>query len=303
MAGICLMTDRFPKDTAQQRAYRALEALIAGEDAAIDLAQAALLVASIEYPDLAMAHYMAQLDALARRVRDALTLPDPITMPQLPSDLDPLIVIETLNRVLFDEEQFHGNLTDYHNPNNSFLNKVLDDHTGIPITLSLLYIEVGKRVGILFDGIGLPYHFVVRHRLSDGFIYIDPFDSGQFLTEQDCYDIVRRIAKNKPKPHPQWFAPVTHRQFLARILNNLKQNYIEAEAYERALIICDFVLLLAPKSAPELRDRGILHLQLKHYSRALRDLTAYLDLAPKARDRYEIQNHVKNIRQAMAMMN
>jgi regulator of sirC expression with transglutaminase-like and TPR domain len=297
------MTERFPKDTAQQRTYRAFAALLAGDDTTIDLAQAALLIASIEYPDLDMAHHMSQLDALARRVRALLTLPDHNILPQLPPDTEPFAVLDALNQVLFVEEQFQGNLTDYHNPDNSFLNKVLELHTGIPITLSLLYIEVAKRVGIQIDGIGLPYHFMVGYRLPDERIYIDPFEGGQFLTEQECRDLVRRLMRNRSKLHAHWFEPITHRQLLTRVLNNLKQIYIDKEEYQRALIACDMMIMLAPQLPFERRDRGILYLQLKRYSRALHDLMTYLELAPNAKDRDEIQGHIKTIRQIIAMLN
>jgi regulator of sirC expression with transglutaminase-like and TPR domain len=297
------MTERYPQDTARQRVYRAFEALVSGEDTAIDLAQAALLIASIEYPDLDMAHYISQLDALARRVRGILALPPPDALPQIPEDLDPLTVIEAMNTVLFIEEEFHGNQTDYYHPNNSFLNKVLDDRTGIPITLSLLYIEVGRRVGIEIEGIGLPFHFMVRCRLTEGVIYIDPFSGGKLLTERNCRDLIRHMAKGKIKIYPQWFEPVSHRQFLARVLNNLKRISIDNEEYERALAICNLIVLLVPHAFAERRDRGIVHLQLKHYAHALHDLQAYVELVPHADDRHEILNHIKAIRQIIAMMN
>jgi regulator of sirC expression with transglutaminase-like and TPR domain len=297
------MAERFPKDTAQQRTYRAFAALLAGDDATIDLAQAALLIASVEYPDLDMAHYMSQLDAFARRVRAILALPDHDILPQLPSETEPFAVLDALNQVLFVEERFQGNLTDYHNPENSFLNKVLDNHTGIPITLSLLYMEVGKRVGIKIDGIGLPYHFMASYRLPDERIYIDPFENGQFLTEQECHTLVRRLIRNKAKFQPRWFEPVTHRQMLTRVLNNLKQTYIDLEEYQRALSTCDMIIMLSPHLTFELRDRGILYLQLKRYSRALHDLTDYLDQAPDAKDRDEILEHIRTIRQIIAMLN
>jgi len=298
-----IMPDGLPKDTAQQRTYRAFEALVAGEDAAIDLAQAALLIASIEYPDLDMVASMAQLDALARRVRTVLALPSPDIQSQLPDDVDPLAVIEAMNEVLFAEEGFHGNQEDYANPNNSFLNKVLEDRTGIPITLSLVYIEVGKRVGIQIDGIGLPYHFVVGCRLPEGMIYIDSFARGLLLSERECRERIRQMTQNKIKVHPHWFVPVSHKQFLARMLSNLKRIYLDQEQYERTLVICDFLVMLMPRTAIERRDRGVVHLQLKHYVRALHDLMAYTELAPHASDRYEILHQIKAIRQIIAMMN
>jgi regulator of sirC expression with transglutaminase-like and TPR domain len=297
------MAEGYPKDTSQQRVYRALEALVAGEDASIDLTQAVLLIASTEFPDLDMAQYMAQLDALARRVRVVLDLPPDEEENQLPPEVDPLVAISALNKVLFEEEGFHGNQEDYYNPHNSLLNKVLEERTGIPITLSLIYMEVGRRVGIAMEGIALPFHFVVGCRLPQGRIYIDPFNGGQLLSERDCRDLIRRIAKGRIKIHPQWFEPVSHKQILIRVLNNLKNIYIDKEDFARALTICNFLVLLTPHDYGERRDRGVIHLQLKHYAHALHDLTAYIENTPHASDRYEVLNYIKTIRNIMAMMN
>ena len=277
--------------------------MVAGEDAAIDLAQAALLIACIEYPDLDMQPYLAQLDALARRVRDSLALAPPDIQPMLPPEIDPLTVLHAINQVLFSEEQFRGNQDDYENPDNSYLNKVLEKHTGLPITLALLYIEVGKRVGIPINGIGLPYHFMAGCPTPEGMIYIDAFHGGRLLTQQECKDHLRQMFKHRIKFYLHWFKPVSHKQFLVRLLNNLKRAYLEKEQYERTIAVCDLILALTPQAAIELRDRGIIHLQLKHYSRALHDLIAYVDLAPDAEDRYEMQGHIKSIRQMIAMMN
>jgi regulator of sirC expression with transglutaminase-like and TPR domain len=297
------MAESFPQDTAEQRAYRAFEALVSREDAAIDLAQAALLIACIEYPDLDMAHYIARLDALARRVRDLLALPDHAVLPQLPQEIEPLAVLHAINDVLFRQEQFYGNQADYYNSANSFLNKVLEEHTGIPISLSVLYMEVSRRVGLLIDGIGLPLHFVMRCRLPKGCIYIDAFDGGKLLSEQGCRELIYRMAGGKVKILPRWYEPVSHKQLLSRMLLNLKHIYLHNEAYPQAVAVCDRLLLLNPHAAVEYRDRGIIHLQLKHYGRALRDLKAYIELTPHAQDRDEILGHIKVIRQMIAMMN
>src|SRR5437763_15805367 len=125
-----MMKEPNPDDTPQQRAFRAFAALVAGDDAAIDLALAALLIASSEYPDLNFAHYMDQLDALALRVRSVLGLPAPGILPQLPPEIDALDVITAINEILFEQEHFHGNVEDYYNPADSFLNAVLERHSG-----------------------------------------------------------------------------------------------------------------------------------------------------------------------------
>lgn len=300
------MSEQPLEQTAQQRALRAFEALVTREDAAIDLAYAALLIATIEYPNLDHNVYFSQLDALARRV--AMLLDRTGTPPELPLHLPqqypPLTIIEAINTVLFEQEQFRGNQGDYYNPDNSYFNKVLENHIGIPITLSLLYMEVGRRLGLPFKGIGLPFHFVVGYRLpSSHMLYIDPFEQGQFMTEQECREHIRRLAGGKIRFHSQWFAPVSPKQFLIRMLTNLKHIYLRKERYEHGLAICDHLVLLQPARAVEYRDRGVMHLQLKHYARALHDLKAYLQLAPNAEDSDEILDHIKTLYQTIAMMN
>ncbi|MFL5624614.1 MAG: SirB1 family protein [Ktedonobacteraceae bacterium] len=299
------MTESFPNDTPQQRAFRAFEALVAGGDASIDLSLAALLIACTEYPDLNIAYYMAQLDALAQRVRSLLNMPAPTSADSpLPATENYLLnVVAAMNEVLFQQEHFHGNTEDYYNPANSFLNEVLEQHIGLPITLSLLFIEVGKRVGVQFDGIGLPFHFVVGCLLPEGRIYIDPFEAGRIYSAQECHERVSRMLKGGEKIYDQWFEPVSHRHLLARLLNNLKHIYINKEDYERALSICDRLVLLLPRSPLERRDRAVIHFQLKHYARALHDFSAYTELAPHAPDIDEIRRQIKMLRQIIALMN
>jgi regulator of sirC expression with transglutaminase-like and TPR domain len=292
------------ENAAQRRAYLAFEALVTGNDEAISLAQAALLIAAIEYPDLDQASALAQLDALAHRVRLVLALPPVEVQPTLPETLAPQTVLEAMNEVLFVQEQFHGNVQDYYNPANSFLHKVLEDHTGIPITLSLLYIEVGKRVGLTLDGIGLPLHFMVGCRLPQGErLYIDAFDQGRFLSEQECRALIRRMAGGRVRFHVQWFEPVSHKQFLQRMLLNLKHIYLHHEAYSHVLAVCNRLLLLEPVAPSEWRDRGIVHLQLRKYGRALSDLKMYVKLSPEAEDRDEMLGHIKTLRQIIALLN
>ncbi len=295
------MAEESFRDTPQQRARKAFEALIAGDDAAIDLAQAALLIASEEYPDLNIAHYMARLDYLAQQVRGVLGLP--ATQAEILAHIPPERVLETMNHVLFEQEHFHGNTVDYYNPCNSFLNDVLERHTGIPITLSLLYMEVGKRLGMQIAGIGLPWHFVVRWSLPTDIIYIDPFEGGRLLTERECRQRVQHNLKGKVEFNPHWLEPVSNKQLLVRLLGNLKHIYVFKGDYVRALSICDRILMLAPHSPIERRDRGAIHLQLKHYAHALRDLKAYVTLAPQANDISRIQRQIREIRQLIAMLN
>jgi regulator of sirC expression with transglutaminase-like and TPR domain len=111
------------------------------------------------------------------------------------------------------------------------------------------------------------------------------------------------MTQHRIKFHSQWLEPLTHRRWLMRILNNLKRIYINQDDYERALTICDLLIILNPRVAEEWRDRGLIHLQLKCYSRAIKDLKVYIELAPDTHDRYEILNYVKTARQMLAMLN
>ncbi len=293
------MTEEFSK---QQYNYRVFKELIAGEDTAIDVAKAALLIATIEYPSLDAEHSLATLDTLAYRVRVILNLSETDTYP--PESIAPLTVIDAINKVLFEQEGFRGNESDYYNPDNSFLNKVLENRVGIPISLSLIYMEIGKRVGLLIEGIGLPFHFVVRCTLPTEILYIDPFEGGLLLSEQDCRERIRRFSHGRMTRLPRHlFEPVKPKQLLVRMLGNLKNIYLHREDYTKSLLVANYILLLIPDAAREVRDRGIIHLQLKHYAKALHDLKAYLKLEPQASDRHEMQSHIKTIQQTIAMMN
>lgn len=297
------MPEESLNDTPQQRARQAFIDLTADNDAAIDLAQAALLIALEEYPDLDITRCLKLLDLLAGKVRAALGLAKPDKFAQLPNELDLLMVIGAMNQVLFDQEHFQGNQEDYYNPSNSYLNEVLEKRRGIPITLSLIYMEVGRRIGLQIEGIGLPFHFIVRCRLPNGHIYIDPFEKGRLFSEEDCRERVHRMFRNKADFDPHWLEPVSHRQLLVRMLANLKNIYIQQEDYVRALSICDRILLLVPDAPLERRDRGIVHFHLKHYARALRDLTAYVEHTPNLEDSNDVTQQIKAIRQMIAMMN
>lgn len=299
------MPEESQNDTPQHRARKAFEALIRGEGAIIDLAMAALLIAAEEYPDLNIERYITQLDLLARKVLEVTGLPgaDFRLSGETAQKVDALNMVHAMNKVLFEQEHFHGNHADYYNPGNSFLNEVLERQEGIPITLSLIYMEVGKRVGLQIVGIGLPFHFIVRCDLAHGSIYIDPFERGRLLSEQDCRERINRLFRGKIPFNALWLEPVSNRQLLTRMLANLKNIYIHQGDYLRALSVCDRIIILAPDTALERKDRGIVHLHLKHYTRAIRDFTAYLELAPQAEDVEDVHRQIRTIRQTIAMLN
>ncbi len=289
---------------ARQRARQAFIALITGDDASIDLARAALLIAAEEYPALDVDQYMDRLAELAERVRLHLANQEqqvssvPVTMD------DYLTVLNAMNTVLFEQERFRGNRIDYYNPQNSFLNRVLERRLGIPLTLSLVYMEVGKRLGLCIEGIGMPFHFMVRCVPEEAAaLYIDPYEKGKFLSALDCRRRLSQIFKNEEDFDTNWLEPLSPKQFLVRMLTNLKQIYLHKADLQHALMASDRILLLNPTLAIEQRERGIVHFRLKHYARAIHDLSAYIEMAPQADDIEEVRKQIKVIRQLIAMMN
>jgi regulator of sirC expression with transglutaminase-like and TPR domain len=230
-------------------AASAFAGAVAGPDSAIDLGRAALLIAHIEHPGLPVDRYLATLDRLARASTADRAA-------------DPARRLDRLREFLFAEQGFRGNLEDYYDPRNSCLNDVLDRRLGIPITLALVVIEVGRRVGLEIDGIGLPGHFVVQARVGGDAILLDPFAEGGRLTPAACAGLVERALGRPVTLRPEHFEPVSRRQFLARVLMNLKAAYGRRRAWARALAATERLLILDPTSAAEMRDGRALRLQL-----------------------------------------
>jgi regulator of sirC expression with transglutaminase-like and TPR domain len=237
-------------------------------DDRIDLARSALLIAAEEYPGLDVARYLARLDELAREVA-----------PRLREARSAAERVAVLNRFLFAEQRFAGNREHYEDPRNSFLNEVLDRCAGIPITLSLVYIEVARRAGVDADGIGFPGHFLVKHGRRDG-IVVDPF-GGTVLTHAECQSRLAAVlgagARLEPALH---LRAATPREILVRLLGNLKLIYLRAADFGRALACCERILLVAPDAPLELRDRGLVFERLECFGAAAADLERFLALAP-----------------------
>jgi regulator of sirC expression with transglutaminase-like and TPR domain len=203
-------------------------------DEAINLAKAALHISQIEYPDLDLDRYLQILAEMAGEIAT-----------RLPESRYPLKVVQIINQYLFVELGFHGNHADYYNPHNSFLGDVIDRRTGIPITLSLIYLEVAKRVNFPMVGIGMPGHFIIRPNFEDAGIFVDPFEYGEILFVEDCRQkLMNLYQRDIPFLPPEVLQPVTNRQFLLRILNNLQAIYLNQPDFNRALIIKDWVELL-----------------------------------------------------------
>ena len=241
---------------------------VSRSDESINLARASLYCAQAEYPELEVAKYLQQLDQIAEDIAV-----------KLPSERYPLQIIKNINDYLYNCLEFRGNNQDYYNPKNSFLNDVIDLRIGIPLTLSIIYLEIAKRLDFPMLGIGMPGHFIIRPDFDDAGIFVDAFNQGEILFKEDCEAKLQQLYQQPIKLEPQFLAPVNNKQILARMLTNLKQIYLHRRQYNNVLAIITGLLTLFPNKPNELRDRGLLYYELKHWQAAYKDLQAYLKLA------------------------
>ncbi|MFN8007166.1 MAG: transglutaminase-like domain-containing protein [Terriglobia bacterium] len=260
----------------------------------MDLAKAAMLIALDEYPELDIPVYLKGIDELALKIADHIPFADVS---------QPLRVIEEMNRVLFDMEGFNGNSENYYDPRNSFLNEVLDRRTGIPISLSVLYMEIGHRLGLRIEGVGMPGHFLVKLTVTGMPLYFDPFNRGERLNEDDCRRKLKLLYGDDFVFEPSCLNPVTKAQILLRMLTNLKSIYFGREDYRKALPVLEKMLLIQPHSAVDIRDRGVAHYKLNQLSRAITDWSHYLAINPTAEDREETRKNINLLGQILALRN
>jgi regulator of sirC expression with transglutaminase-like and TPR domain len=200
-----------------------------------------------------------------------------------------------LNAYLFDEVGVRGNLDDYYDPRNSYLNDVLRRRLGIPITLSLMFMEVGKRLGVPMVGVGMPGHFLLKHS-EEEHLFIDPFYRGVLLSEEECAQRLRQVTQVSVPWDARFLQPVSNRDIIGRMLRNLKGIYLHHENHSRALAMIDLLIALEPQAALERRDRGMVHYQLRQYDQALEDLEIFLDSAPSDADTEGIEGLVSRLR-------
>jgi regulator of sirC expression with transglutaminase-like and TPR domain len=208
-----------------------------------------------------------------------------------------------VSRLLFEEVGFQGNTEDYYDPRNSFLNDVLDRRTGIPITLSTVYMEVAGRAGFSLVGVGLPGHFIVKAAMDGREIFVDPFNRGAVLSAGECQKRVDRVFKGRVKVEGRMLAGCTRKEILARMLRNLKLIYARNRDLERALGVLELLLRVQPDSAEDLKDRGLVYAALDCYGLAARDLEEYLTRVPGALEAAEIRERIDQMRHRASRVN
>jgi len=264
---------------------------VSREDEQINLAEAALLIAAEEYPRLDVDLYLEKVDRLGDIARE-----------QCGSSDTALDLVAAINLTLFDKLGFRGNRASYYDPRNSFLNEVIDRRLGIPITLTVVYIEVARRVGISIKGVGLPGHFIGKHEAESGDIFIDPFNGGRVLGPLACSELVSETTGGAVELAADHLLAVSNKQILTRMLSNLVGIY-GATDQRRALAAIDRILLINPDSPKHVRDRGLLLAGLGSTALAIDDLERYLDMTQHAPDADAIREQIASIRKSQARLN
>ena len=261
-------------------------------DEAIDLALAGLVIASDEYPGLNIQNYVDELDQICKRAREAAS-----------GLSDPSDILEAINSVLFLEYRYHGNRQNYYDPRNSYLNQVIDRRTGIPITLSIVYMAVADSVGLRVSGVGMPGHFLVKHSGPCGEIYIDPFNSGRLIDAAGCARLVKEASNGNFELRSEHLVAVSKKQILTRVLTNLLAIYSEAKDFARAIRVLDLILMIHPNEPARVRDRGLLLAASGRARESIESLEQYVRLSPGASDAGEMINNIKRIKARLSTLN
>ena len=269
--------------------------IVCGPDEEINLAEAAMLIASEEYRDLDIAAYLARLDDMAATLKRRLR-----------PDISPADTIIALNRFLFDEQGFSGNAADYYDPRNSFLNEVLDRKRGIPISLALVYIEIGRRIGLPVQGVSFPAHFLVKCQLREGTVVLDPYAKGVSLSLDDLRRSIKALRNGVEPPRSVvagMLGAASNKEILVRMLRNLKGIYSHHKEWLKALTATDRIISVMPVLAEEYRDRGMIYLNLECFRAALFDLQAYLKMLPVAEDADTVRQKVVELQAVASRLN
>jgi regulator of sirC expression with transglutaminase-like and TPR domain len=204
--------------------------------------------------------------------------------------------------VLFEGHGFRGNRENYFDPRNSFLNEVLDRKTGIPISLSVLYMEVAQRIGLLLEGVGFPGHFLVRCLGDDKEIVLDPFNRGEIRSRESLEKMLYRLYGREMPLDPSFLRPITNKQILRRMLNNLRMIYLRENDFVKVLPVMEQLVILDPTSAEDIRDRGAVYLKLECFKQALEDFQTYLRLASLADDASEVRRQIGSLSKQVAQI-
>lgn len=266
-------------------ARRRFEEIAGRPDALLDLVEGSLVIALEEDPGIDVDRYLTEVERWSEAVRA-----------RLEGSRDVERLVESLNRVLFEEEGFHGENDDYYDPRSALLSEALERHAGLPITLSVLYIELSRRIGIEAVGVALPGRFLVKFTGPWGVIVVDPFDGGRVLSTVELQKILDGMYGGGVRLREHHLRSFSPKQVLARELAQLKAAYLAQHELARAAASIDRLLILDGRDAYEVRDRAALAMQLHAYGQAIELFERYLALMPSAEDRSRVREQIAYLR-------
>jgi len=261
-------------------------------EGSLDLARAALLVAAESDPRVDVDAQLHTLDSWAAELRA-----------RIEPGWNNLQKLARLRRYVFEDLGFRGEHKDYYNPANSLLHEVMQRRRGIPLTLSILFMELGWRIGMPLEGVGFPGHFLVRLTGEPGDLLLDPFSEGRSLSRDEARGLLDKVTGGRMEFDEVLLESVTKREMITRLLLNLKGSYLRENRDEEALAVVDRLLVLQPGDAIEMRDRGLLLYRLRRFGAAFDALTAYRDSRPQASDAGQVDAHLVALRRILANMN
>ena len=258
----------------------------------VELATGALLIAQSEYRELNIENYLSQLDEMADAVRERI---QEATLPEQH--------ITELNRYLFQEKGFTGNTDNYYALGNNFLNFVLDKRTGIPITLGVVYIEVGRRAGLPLVGVNFPGHFLVRYQREHLDILLDVFENGSFMCEDALRAKLQETHGESVPLESSMLTEATDKEILARILRNLTRAYTLLENYDKALTAAERITWLLPNAAADYRLLGYLQYKNHAYGEGIAAFETYLQLSDAPPDATAVERNIQHLQRLLSRLN
>lgn len=265
-------------------------------EATLDLGRAALLIAKSVYSGLDIERYLKLLDSMALAVTD--------NFPRYEDQPFHLKTIYAINYYLYDQQHFEGNKTAYYDPQNSLLNQVIERRRGIPITLSVLYMEIAQRLGLTLAGVGMPGHFLIKYQISESEeIFIDAFNQGRLLDIKGCEELIASMYQQQVDFNPYFLRSVSKKAILTRMLTNLKGIYMGGGDNAHALSTIDWILIINAHSSIDIRDRGIICFQLGRFAEALYELELYLPQVTDETEKKQLNNYLRRIKSQLAALN
>ncbi len=236
----------------------------------------------LEYPDLDISKYIGMINEIGKSLKISIN-----------NSKNPTYKISMLNEHLFQNSGFKGDIDDYYNPKNNFLNEVLEKKSGIPITLSIIYSEVAKHIDLVIRIVGFPSHVLVKYNEE---IILDPFNQGKLLNIDDLHEILVKNYGGQVEFSPEFLDEIPQEKILIRMVRNLKNSYVNSYGYEKAMRCANMILALEPESAEDVRDKGILEERFLNHGPALQLLNQYLEQNPDAEDADFVLDLIKDIR-------